>query len=81
MGEGLDPDGAQADAEHLPSKRLSLRQKFEAFVHLTYYMVHPLMVASFVLALLATFLNVNVINYAVHVSIPSPGAFFGSPGW
>ncbi len=61
------------------SKTLSLRQKFEAFVHLTYYMVHPLMVASFVLALLATFLDVNVINYAVHVSIPSPGAFFGSP--
>ncbi len=61
------------------SHDLSIRQKFEAFVHLTYYMVHPLMVASFVLALLATFLNVNVINYAVHVSIPSPAAFFGSP--
>jgi cellulose synthase/poly-beta-1,6-N-acetylglucosamine synthase-like glycosyltransferase len=63
------------------SKRLSLRQKFEAFVHLTYYMVHPLMVASFVLALLATFLNVNVINYAVHVSIPSPAALFGSSAY
>ena len=61
------------------SKKLSVKQKFEAFVHLTYYMVHPLMVASFVLALLATFLNVNVINYAVHVSIPSPGAVLGSP--
>ncbi len=61
------------------SKKLSVRQKFEAFVHLTYYMVHPLMVASFVLALLATFLNVNVINYAVHVTIPSPGAIVGSP--
>src|SRR5438105_5861775 len=61
------------------SEKLSFRQKFEAFVHLTYYMVHPLMVASYVLALLATFLNVNVINYAVHVTIPSPGAFFGSP--
>jgi cellulose synthase/poly-beta-1,6-N-acetylglucosamine synthase-like glycosyltransferase len=61
------------------STRLSIRQKFEAFVHLTYYMVHPLMVASFVLALLATFLNVNVISYAVNVSLPSPGAFFGSP--
>jgi hypothetical protein len=40
-------------------------------------MVHPLMVASFVLALLATFLNVNVINYGVNVSIPNPGALFG----
>ena len=37
------------------------------------------MVASFVLALLATFLNINVINYAVHVTIPSPGAIVGSP--
>ena len=61
------------------SKKLSIRQKFEAFVHLTYYLVHPLMVASFVLALLATFLNVNVINYAVRISIPNPGALFGLP--
>jgi cellulose synthase/poly-beta-1,6-N-acetylglucosamine synthase-like glycosyltransferase len=61
------------------SKKLSVRQKFEAFVHLTYYMVHPLMVASFVLALLATFLNVNVISYSVHVSLPSPAAFLGAP--
>lgn len=62
------------------SKKLSIRQKFEAFVHLTYYMVHPLMVASFVLALMATFLDVNVISYAVHVSLPTGGAAFGLPG-
>jgi cellulose synthase/poly-beta-1,6-N-acetylglucosamine synthase-like glycosyltransferase len=61
------------------STKLSIRQKFEAFVHLTYYLVHPLMVASFVLALLATFLNVNVISYAVKVSIPSPAALLGLP--
>ncbi len=61
------------------SKELSVRQKFEAFVHLTYYMVHPLMVASFVLALLATFLNINVISYAIHVSIPNPAEFIGFP--
>ncbi len=60
------------------SKKLSVRQKFEAFVHLTYYMVHPLMVASFVLALIAALLNVNVISYAIRVTIPSPGALFGS---
>ncbi len=63
----------------LLSKRLSVRQKLEAFVHLTYYLVHPLMVASFVLALLATFLNVNVIDYAIRISLPTPEAFFGSP--
>ena len=61
------------------SRELSIRQKFEAFVHLTYYLVHPLMVASFVLALLATFLNVNVIDYAVRVTLPSPSVLFGSP--
>lgn len=58
------------------SKKLSARQKFEAFVHLTYYMVHPLMVASFVLALLAVFLNVNVISYAFQVTVPKTA--FGS---
>jgi cellulose synthase/poly-beta-1,6-N-acetylglucosamine synthase-like glycosyltransferase len=62
------------------SQRFSIRQKFEAFVHLTYYMVHPLMVASFVLALLATFINVNVSSYAVLVSIPNLWAIFGFPG-
>jgi cellulose synthase/poly-beta-1,6-N-acetylglucosamine synthase-like glycosyltransferase len=60
------------------SKKLSIKQKFEAFVHLTYYMVHPLMVASFVLALLAVFLNVNVISYGVRVTLPNPGALFGA---
>ncbi len=53
------------------SKALSFRQKLEACVHLTYYMVHPLMVASFLLAVVATFLNVNVINYAVDISVPT----------
>jgi cellulose synthase/poly-beta-1,6-N-acetylglucosamine synthase-like glycosyltransferase len=62
------------------SSKLSRRQKFEAFVHLTYYMVHPLMVASFILALLAAFLNVNVISYAVKVSVPNPMDILGSQG-
>ncbi len=53
------------------SKTLSLRQKVEAAVHLTYYLVHPLMVASFLLAVAATLLNVDVIRYAVKFSIPS----------
>ncbi len=53
------------------SKELSVSQKLEAAVHLTYYMVHPLMVASFLLAVTATLLNVDVISYAVNVSIPS----------
>ena len=59
------------------SKKLSVVQKFEAFVHLTYYMVHPLMVASFLLAVVATFLNVNVIEY--YLTVPLPWALFGAP--
>ena len=53
------------------SKELSLGQKLEAGIHLTYYMVHPLMVASFLLAVATTFLNVDVIRYAVNISVPS----------
>lgn len=53
------------------SEELSIGQKVEAGIHLTYYMVHPLMVASFLLAVAATLLNVDVIRYAVNVSIPT----------
>ncbi|MDG6991250.1 MAG: glycosyltransferase [Nitrososphaerota archaeon] len=52
------------------SKDLTRGQKIEADIHLTYYLVHPLMVASFLLAALAALLNVNVINYTVNVSLP-----------
>ena len=61
------------------STKLSFRQKFEAFVHLTYYLVHPLMVASFGLTVLAAFLNVNVFDYAITVDVLNPGAFLGLP--
>jgi cellulose synthase/poly-beta-1,6-N-acetylglucosamine synthase-like glycosyltransferase len=53
------------------SKFLSSSQKFQAVMHLTYYLVHPLMVASFLLAVIATFLNIDVIRYAVDISIPT----------
>lgn len=53
------------------SGSLSYSQKFEAVMHLTYYLVHPLMVASFLLAVIATFLNIDVIKYAVAVSLPA----------
>ena len=54
----------------MASTVLTKRQKFEALVHLTYYLVHPLMVFSFLLALVATFLNIDVINVAVKVTLP-----------
>ncbi len=52
------------------SKDLSFRQKLEAGIHLTYYLVHPLMIASFLLAVVADFMSVDVIRYAVTVAIP-----------
>lgn len=52
------------------SKHLTLGQKLEAWVHLTYYLVHPLMVASFLLAIVAVFLQVNVIKYGVNITLP-----------
>lgn len=52
------------------SKDLSLRQKLEAGIHLTYYLVHPLMVASFLVAVVADFLSIDVISYAMKFSVP-----------
>ncbi|MDG6899052.1 MAG: glycosyltransferase [Nitrososphaerota archaeon] len=52
------------------SKKLSLKQKVEAGIHLTYYLVHPLMVASFLMAVMADFLSVDVIKYAINFSLP-----------
>lgn len=62
------------------SDRLDLGQKAEAAVHLTYYLVHPLMVASFLLAVAAALLNVDVIRYAVGFSVPSYLAQRGGQG-
>lgn len=54
------------------SNRLSVAQKFEASIHLTYYLVHPLMVASFLLAVAADFLSINVVRYGVSFTLPGP---------
>lgn len=59
------------------ARSLTLGQKVEAAAHLTYYLVHPLMVASFVLALTATFMNVDVISYSVKAGFPTI-SFLGS---
>ena len=53
------------------SKELNTSQKIEAGIHLTYYLVHPLMVASFLLAVAATLLNIDVMRYAVNISFPA----------
>ncbi len=43
----------------LASQDLGVKKRLEAFIHLTSYLVHPLMFLSFLLACLATFLGVN----------------------
>lgn len=54
------------------SGQLSMGQKIQAEIHMTYYMVHPLMVASFLLAVAAAFLSVSVMSYSVNLAIPFP---------
>jgi cellulose synthase/poly-beta-1,6-N-acetylglucosamine synthase-like glycosyltransferase len=53
--------------KHLPSllanKEYGFKQRLEAFIHLTGYMVHPLMLSSFLLACLATLFRVD--NYRI----------------
>ncbi len=48
---------------------VTLRQKMEAFIHLTYYSVHPLMYISFLLAAVAAIFNVDSIK----IVLPTPG--------
>ncbi len=62
------------------SKKLSIGQKVEAGIHLTYYFVHPLMLASFLLAVVADFMSIDVIRYGVGVTLPTLSTAPGSVG-
>ncbi len=46
----------------LSNRDFGFKQRLEAFIHLTAYMVHPLMFTSFILACLATLLGVDVFR-------------------
>lgn len=46
----------------LSNRNFGFKQRLEAFIHLTAYMVHPLMFTSFILACLATLLGVDVFR-------------------
>ena len=48
----------------MPNHNLGFRKRLQAFIHLTGYMVHPLMFTSFVLACLATLLRVDSFRVA-----------------
>ncbi len=49
----------------LTDGRIGYKRRLQAFIHLTYYIVHPLMLASFLLALLASILGVDIIGFKV----------------
>lgn len=57
----------------MSSKKLSVRQKAQAGIHLTYYMVHPLMVVSFLVAVTAALTNSDAIKVGASSTI---GALF-----
>ncbi len=62
----------------LANRRLGMKQRLEAFIHLTGYMVHPLMFTSFILACLSTLLRVDSFAFAQELITPQTG---GSGGW
>jgi hypothetical protein len=47
----------------LNNPKFSFKVRFQAFIHLTNYMVHPLMSSSFLLACLVTLLQVDIDTY------------------
>lgn len=51
--------------ELLSSRNLGTKQRLEAFIHLTGYLVHPLMFASFLLACLSALLRVDVFRFGL----------------
>lgn len=55
------------------NRELGLKTRLEAFIHLTNYMVHPLMFVSFVLACLAALLRVDTFRAAQTAPLVSQG--------
>jgi cellulose synthase/poly-beta-1,6-N-acetylglucosamine synthase-like glycosyltransferase len=59
--------------------KIGFKQKAQAFIHLTGYMIHPLMVLSFILSCFAAFLKVNTLDSPqVNTLIPAFDAFFAT---
>jgi hypothetical protein len=53
----------------LRDRTLTRTQKIQAFVHLTYYLVHPLIFTSFLLALIAGILAIDTLGFFIPVSL------------
>jgi cellulose synthase/poly-beta-1,6-N-acetylglucosamine synthase-like glycosyltransferase len=59
----------------LPDRRFKIYQRLEAFIHLTGYMLHPMMYISFLLASLGTIFEVDTFLVHSHMLTPLGGAF------
>jgi len=61
----------------LQNRKYGIKQRWQAFVHLTGYMIHPLMVTSFVLSCLTVLLGLNnALPVQVNTSIPTFNSLF-----
>jgi hypothetical protein len=47
----------------LRDKRLTLGQKLEGFIHLSFYSVHPLMLSAYLIAIIASVLNIRLVQF------------------
>jgi cellulose synthase/poly-beta-1,6-N-acetylglucosamine synthase-like glycosyltransferase len=59
----------------LPNARIKLYQRLEAFIHLTGYMLHPMMFISFLLASFGTLFEVDTFLIHSHMLTPFGGAY------
>jgi cellulose synthase/poly-beta-1,6-N-acetylglucosamine synthase-like glycosyltransferase len=59
----------------LTNPRIKLYQRVEAFIHLTGYLLHPMMYISFLLASLGTIFEVDTFLVHSHMLTPLGGAF------
>ena len=66
----------------LANKQIKLYQRLEAFIHLTGYILHPMMYVSFLLASLGTILGIDTFLIHTHMLTPFGGSYtsFASPG-
>jgi cellulose synthase/poly-beta-1,6-N-acetylglucosamine synthase-like glycosyltransferase len=55
----------------LRDRKIGFKERLQAFIHLTGYIIHPLMVASFVLSCLGVLLGLNIPEPA-HVNLIAP---------
>jgi cellulose synthase/poly-beta-1,6-N-acetylglucosamine synthase-like glycosyltransferase len=59
----------------LPNHKFKFYQRLEAYIHLTGYLLHPMMFISFLLACFGTIFDVNTLLVHSHMLTPLGGAF------